>query len=107
MGNDKKSNYAEIAKRARLKVLDMIFLAQTSHLASNFSCIDILTVLFENIDLEKDKVIFSKGWMAASAYYFLARKGVIPEKDLDRFCQPGEKEYIGLVEHSVEGIHYI
>ena len=31
---------------------------------------------------------------------------MIPEKDLDRFCQPGEKEYIGLVEPSVEGIHY-
>lgn len=92
------SEYKKIATDARKKVLEMIYKAQTSHIASNFSCLDILTVLFEKMDPRKDKFIASKGWIAASVYYFLAKKGIIPEKDLERYCQPGEKKYIGLIE---------
>lgn len=101
-----KTDYAEKARLARLAVLNMIYKAQTSHIGSNFSCIDILTVLFEKANLKEDKIIFSKGWVAASAYYFLATKGVIPTKDLDRFCMPGEERYIGLVEPTIPGIDF-
>ena len=97
--------YQEIARKARVKVLKMIYDAQVSHIGSNFSCIDILTVLFEKADLTKDKIIFSKGWIAASAYYFLAEKGIIPKEDLEKFCKE-DSFYIGLVEPSVKGIHY-
>ncbi|HCM36464.1 MAG: hypothetical protein A3J30_04605 [Candidatus Wildermuthbacteria bacterium RIFCSPLOWO2_02_FULL_47_9c] len=92
------NEYNNIANDARKKVLEMIYRAQSSHLGSNFSCIDILSVLFERMDLKKDKFIASKGWVAASVYYFLSQKGVIPEADLERYCQPGEEKYIGLVE---------
>ena len=91
-------NYQEIARQARLKVLDMIYTAQSSHIGSNFSAIDILAVLFEKMDLEKDELIISKGWIAASIYYFLSEKGIIPQEDLERYCKEGEKEYIGLIE---------
>ena len=90
-------NYSEIAKEARLKVLDLIYKAQTSHIGSNFSCIDILTVLFEKIDLEKDEFVLSAGWKAASLYYFLWKKGYITEEELDSYCQEGSK-FIGLAE---------
>lgn len=90
--------YKKIAKEIRLKTLDMIFAAGSSHIGSNFSSIDILTVLFEKMDLEKDKLIVSKGWIAACTYAFLARKGVIDAQDLERYCMPGEEEYIGLIE---------
>ena len=79
-------NYQEEAKQARIKVLDLIFRAQTSHIGSNFSCIDILTVLFDKIDLTKDKFILSKGWAAASLYYFLWKKGRITEEELNSYC---------------------
>lgn len=92
------SDYPAIARDARLKVLEMIYKAQSSHIGSNFSSIDILTVLFDKIDTQKDEIVFSKGWIAASAYYFLARAGVIHEADLERYCQEGETQYIGLVE---------
>ena len=72
-------NYKEIARQARLKVLEMIWRGQVSHIGSNFSCIDLLSVLFERADLKKDKILFSKGWVAASAFYFLAEKGFIPK----------------------------
>lgn len=103
-------DYKEIATKIRRKVLDMIYQAQTSHIGSNLSCIDILTVLYSkilNIDRElkpdRDRMIFSKGWVAASAYAFLAEKGIIPKEDLETYCKP-ESEYIGLVEKSVRGI---
>lgn len=90
-------NYKEEARLARLKVLDLIFQAQTSHLGSNFSCIDILTVLFDKIDLDKDKFVLSAGWKAASLYYFLWKKGRITEEQLNSFCKEGSK-FIGLSE---------
>jgi len=89
--------YREIARQARIKVLDLIYKAQTSHIGSNFSCIDLLTVIFDKIDLDKDKIILSKGWAAASLYYFLWRKGRITEEELNSYCQPGSK-FIGLAE---------
>ena len=81
------ANYKKIATEARKKVLEMIYRAQVSHVGSNFSCIDLLTVLFENADLDEDKIILSKGWAAASLYYFLWRKGRITKEELDSYCQ--------------------
>jgi len=81
------TNYKKIAIEARKKVLEMIYKAQTSHIGSNFSAVDIMAVLFETADLDKDKIILSKGWAAASLYYFLWRKGRITEEELDSYCQ--------------------
>lgn len=97
--------YKEQAQKARSKVLEMLYESQMSHAGSNLSCIDLLTVLFAKTDLAKEKIIFSKGWAAAAAYYFLAQKGVIPEADLDTYCKPDSK-LIGLVEPGVPGIHF-
>lgn len=93
----------EKANQARLKVLEMIYKGQSSHIGSNFSIIDVLTVLFDKVDLKKDKIVFSKGWVAASAYYFLSKKGLVTEKELKTYCQEGSK-FIGLVEPNVAGI---
>jgi len=101
------TDYKKIATEARKKVLEMIYKTQSSHIGSNFSCIDILSVLFEKMDLKKDKFIASKGWVAASVYYFLAQKGIIPKEDLGRYCGPNEEVYIGLVEpHNKFGLEF-
>lgn len=102
-------NYAQIANQARKKVLGMIHKAGTSHIGSNFSCIDILAVLFSKINLDKnlkpnrDRFIMSKGWAAASMYYFLSEKGIIPKKDLETYCI-GKSKYIGLTEPEIRGV---
>ena len=102
-------DYKNIANEARKKTLEMIHLAGTSHIGSNFSCIDILAVLFSKLNLDKDlrddrdRFILSKGWAAASLYHFLSEKGVIPKEDLKTYCQPGSK-YIGLAEPDVRGV---
>ena len=97
--------YKEKARQARLKVLEMIFEAQTSHIASNLSCVDILTVLFDKIDLDKDKFILSAGWKAATLYYFLFTKGKITEKELFSYCKSGSK-FIGLAEPIIPEIPF-
>lgn len=89
--------YKEIANDCRKTVLRLIYKAQTSHIGSNFSCTDIMTVLFEKIDLEKDKFVLSAGWKAATLYYFLWRKGRITLEELDSYCLDGSK-WIGLAE---------
>ena len=85
----------------RRRVLKMIHTAQTSHIGSNFSCIDILAVLSRVA--KEHKTIFSKGWVAAGVYCMLVEQGVIPESDLDLYCAEGSP-YIGLVEPTVTGI---
>lgn len=100
------TDYKEKAKNCRLKVLEMIWRAGTSHIASNFSVIDIATVLYENLKPE-DKVVWSKGWVAATIYYFLAQQGTIPKEDLEIFGKEinGEIKYLGLVETTTPGIY--
>lgn len=101
-----KTDYQKSATEARKAVLGLIHKAQVSHIASNFSCIDLLTVLFEKADLSRDKILFSKGWVAASAYYFLAQKGILDwEKVKKGYCD-GRNKYIGLVEPGTPGIHF-
>ena len=94
-------DYKKIATKCRKKVLEMIHRGQTSHIASNFSVIDIATVLYENLK-EGDEVVWSAGWKSATIYYFLAKQGKIPYEDLDKFPKP---PYLGLAETSVPGVH--
>lgn len=92
--------YKTLAREARIKILEMVHRGQTSHIGSNFSVIDIATVIYENLR-SRDKVVWSKGWAAASIYYFLAKQGVIPKEDLEKF--PNDP-YIGLAETTVPGV---
>ena len=95
-----RADYQKIAKEVRKKALSMIHKAQTSHIASNFSVTDLAVVLYENLKPE-DRVVWSKGWAAATTYILLARRGIIPESDLDIFPQ---KPYLNLVETGVHGV---
>ena len=97
MTNHTTESYSQIARDSRLKVLDLVYKAQTSHIGSLFSCADIFAVLFEKIDLEKDRFVLSAGWKAAMLYYHLWRKGRITLEQLDSYCQEGS-EFIGLAE---------
>lgn len=100
-----KLTYKEQSKKARLKILDMIHGAGTSHIASNFSIVDIAVVLYQHLT-EKDEVVWSKGWVAATIYYFLAQQGKIPAADLDIFGKEvnGEIRYLGLAETTTPGV---
>lgn len=93
-------NYKELAKQARLKVLELVYKAHTSHIASNFSVIDIATVLYENLK-PNDVVVWSKGWAAATIYYFLNKQGKLSDEDLAKFPNA---PFLGLAETTVPGV---
>jgi transketolase len=95
-----KKDYKKIALEVRRKAIDMIHKAQTSHIASNFSLTDFAVVLYENLK-PGERVVWSKGWAAATTYILLARYGFISEKDLDKF--PHEP-YLNLVETGINGV---
>ncbi len=104
---DQIKNYKEATRQARIKVIEMIFRAQSSHVGSNLSAIDMLTVLFEKLDFENDRLVAGKSWVAATLYYLLSEKGIIPKEDLERYCQPGEKVYMGVLEpHPIFGMEF-
>lgn len=93
-------DYKKIAQEVRRKALTMIHRAQTSHIASNFSVTDLAVVLHENLRPE-DRVVWSKGWAAATTYILLARRGAIAESDLEKFPN---SPYLNLVEIGVPGV---
>ena len=84
--------------------------ARKSHVGSCLSCADILAVLFANLNLtpklgpDEDRICVGKGWIASIFFWLLAQRKIIPKSDLRRFCAPGEREYIGLLEPSVRGV---
>ena len=101
-------DYESIALEARKEVLRIIHNAHTSHIGSNFSCVDILTVLYASIlnvspalTENRDRMVISKGWAAAAAYYFLYYKGIISKEQLDSFPN---KPFKGLLERSAVGV---
>lgn len=102
------TNYKEKTNRVRREVLDLIYKAQTSHIGSNLSIIDVATVLYDKINLpsssdpNRDRVIWSKGWAAATAYVLLKDKGILHDVDLRTYGADGG--LLGLVESATPGI---
>lgn len=89
--------YKETARESRLKVLDLVHKAGTSHIGSLLGAADIFAVLFEKFDFEKDVFVLGKSWAAALLYFHLWKRGRITQEQLDSYCQEGSK-FIGLAE---------
>jgi len=84
----------ESAREVRLRVLDMIQRANSSHVGSNFSIVELLTVLYGGVlrfdpaepDAPgRDRFILSKGHACAALYAVLAQRGFFPTEWLDGF----------------------
>lgn len=86
-------------KQLRRKIFCMAYKGGSGHLASAFSVIEILYVLYckgilkyqpENPLWEgRDRMIMSKGQGCLALYAVLSKAGFFPEKELDTFCRPG------------------
>lgn len=104
--------YRKYATNIRIETLKMITRAKSSHIGSNFSIIDILTVLYNGVLRvdpkrprmpSRDRFILSKGHACASLYAILADKGFFPKKLLDTFYLPGGV-LAGHVVHAAPGV---
>ena len=88
----------KIAAEIRGKVIHLSHSAQTPHLGSSLSCIDILVALYWSIlsvDSQnltapaRDRFILSKGHAATALYVTLAYRGFFPLEQLGNYAQPG------------------
>ena len=91
-------NAADLAKSARIEILNMTSLAKAAHVASSLSVIDLLAVLYSGIanitpdnheKADRDIVILSKGHAAAAIYSVLALKKFFDSSWLDNYCGDG------------------
>lgn len=108
--NDSIDNFA---RNLRILTLKMIYHGRASHIASIFSCIEIISVLyFHHMNFSKknyqrdtrDKFILSKGHAGAAVYAALALLKIIPIKKLDTYYKNGSV-FSGHVSHyKVPGI---
>ena len=82
--------------RSRMATLDMTYRAEMGHIGSDFSCLDILTVLYFCVIKvnpkdptwpERDRFILSKGHAAGALYVTLAEKGFFPKTWLNSYQQ--------------------
>ncbi len=101
MENRSRQLALELSRRAqefRIKVLGMIYRAQSGHLGGSFSAAEIITTLFfHHLRLDpanpnwpqRDRFILSKGHAAPMLYVALAERGFFPTKDLETFRQLG------------------
>src|SRR3989338_9215813 len=87
---------AQQARQIRKKILQMHHRANSSHVGSALSCLDLLVALYFDIlkidpqhpaAPERDRFILSKGHAARVLYATLAAKGFFSPAILDGYCQ--------------------
>lgn len=80
----------QIAAKGRLDALEMIYLAQSGHPGTSFSCMDIVTALWmghmrhnptQEHHPDRDRFVLSKGHGAPALYAVLMAAGYIPESE--------------------------
>ena len=105
-------NPAELALAIRRSVLYMTCSGQASHVGSCLSVADILAVLYGAVaDVRpaepdwsgRDRIIVSKGHVAAATYAVLGELGFFPKEWLENYSKPGSP-LIGHVSHHVPGV---
>ena len=102
---DKVSKAKTAAKFIRIKSLQMVANANSSHIGSCLSVADVLAVVHQNVYENNDELVFSKGHAAAALYASLANIDFISEKSLMDFGCDGT-EMIGHANHAVNGIRF-
>lgn len=98
-----------LCTRLRIHILRMVNRAKSSHIGSNYSIVEILAVLYNEILKldpknplwpDRDRFILSKGHAAAGMYATLAERGFLPLDWLETFCQNGSL----LAGHATAGV---
>ncbi len=86
------------ATRMRMKVVDMIYKAQSGHPGGSLSAADFVTACYfkyMNVDPknprweDRDRMVLSKGHVCPIQYACLATLGFFPEKELDTLRKEG------------------
>ncbi len=102
-----------LALEARKRILQMTHEAQSSHVGSALSVVDILAVLYSGSakvspetsnSAERDCVILSKGHAASALYAVLAIRGFFPLSYLESYCADGGQFGGHVTHHGKPGV---
>ena len=106
MSTEGATDVRAIARRVRGKLVELSHTANTPHLGSSLSCVDILVALYWGVlridsplDENRDRFILSKGHAATTLYTVLGERGLFPIELLESYAKPGSP----LAEHPVRG----
>lgn len=89
---------SEFAKKMRITILNMIHNAHASHIASAFSVVDILAVLYNEIladndfdskNMDRNQVVLSKGHAGSAVYSALFQRGLVSKADIENYYLNG------------------
>jgi transketolase len=92
------SDLAGISRRIRTRLVEMSHVAETPHLGSSLSCVDMLVAAYwgflriepaKPLDPNRDRFILSKGHAATALYAVLAERGFFDPKLLDTYNEDG------------------
>jgi transketolase len=78
-------SWAELRRRARLRLLRMHFESGTGHIGGNLSCLDSLLVVHHQFLEPADQFVLSKGHAAGAYYVTLWTLGKLSDRDLGLF----------------------
>ncbi len=111
--NALKTKLKKKSFQIRKTVLDMCIKAETGHVTSSLSCIDIMVALYYGNIIQfdpnnpqwpqRDRFILSKGQASPALYAVLADLGYFDPIELDKFAQKGGKFGVHL-QHDVPGV---
>jgi transketolase len=95
------------AAQARKEIFEICIRTGRGHIATAFSCVDILTCLYYNGWIrEQDSLIVSKGHGNVALYPILADLGFFPKDELDKYATSD-----GILrlhaDPSIPGVHYV
>jgi transketolase len=74
-------------KNLKRKIVDVAYKAKEGHIASAFSILDILDVLYTKYLKPNDKFVLSKGHASLGLYVILNKMNLITDEELNSFCE--------------------
>jgi len=95
----------KIIKNIRTNILNLTFKAQSSHIGSCLSIVEILAVLYIKVLKKNDRFILSKGHAALALYCTLYEKKLISFKTLNTFGS-NKTALMNHVSHKVNGVEF-
>lgn len=107
-----RKNSLELSNEVRLKTLEMVYHAKTSHIGGALSMVDILAVLYTDILHidpvnplwpSRDRFFLSKGHACTSLYVTLGLKGFYALDQLNTFAKNGSI-FLSHTSHKVPGV---
>lgn len=98
MTDMQKVQLKKVACRARIKIIESVYAAQSGHPGGSLSAADVITLLYTQVmkvdssmpqKKQRDRFVLSKGHAAPALYAVLSEAGYFDAKKLQTLRQPG------------------